>query len=336
MNNGCIQQQPSRLYSICLNYLCNNLDLVCDQKPVEPELTSNISFLAGKPNGKKQNTNLAKRLEFKDKLIKFNHIISQDLLERLCELEKLNDSTIALFSSSQTCLKKFHIKNSCLSKDSIKQILKQHQIDELVVNNIQFESNQFSDSALNHNLANSNLNSNNQILSINDLVDGLNEWSLENLQYLNVGRNISLFGSILINLNKLRNLSKLNVSFTCFNNHSLNIICQDLKNLEFLDLSGTKVNDLSPLLNLKSKLKYLYMYNMRASLSDDLIKVVTSMGKLQQLDLSCDVSNKIFADTILSLFDVNLLLEELAASKLCDLKYLDISGKVSIRQDSLM
>lgn len=329
MNIGCVHdQQPSRLYSTCLSYLCNNLNLVCDLTHFESQIpTSKVNNTLAK-----KFTHL-KKLEFKDKLIKFNHIISEDLLERFCDLDKLNDTTISLFTSSQTCLKKFHVRNAFLSKDVLKFILKQHQITELAINNIQIESLNNSHAISSFSLSTINTTSS---ITINDLIDGLNEWSLENLKYLNVAKNNSLFGTVLINLDKLSSLFRLNVSYTCFNNHSLDIVCQDLKNLEFLDISGTRVNDLSPLLHLKDKLKYLYLYNMRASLTDDLIQVVSNLNKLQHLDLSCDLSTKIFADMTLSVFDVNLLLDQLSSALLVDLKYLDISGKISIQQESLL
>lgn len=354
---------PSGLYSDCLNYLCNNLDLVCHLKTYEFISSSQTAkssafhqqLLINSDSSKKSTPNTStfyiKKYEFKDKNIKFNHIISEDLLNRLCELGKLNDSTLALFTNTQTCLKSVHIKNATLSKESIKLLLKQHQITELVINNIQLSSGLFADCEPNNNsnLANLNSQHNSALVSqqvqlassatsicINDLIEGLNEWSLEHLKLLNVARNSTLFGSIIINLKQLSNLTKLNVSFTCFNNCSLDIIAQDLHNLEYLDVSATRVSDLNPLLCLKHKLKHLYMYNMRSALNDDIVQVICKLGSLQSLDLSCDVSTKIFADMNLSIFDANLLLDELSQARLNDLKYLDISGKASIKQDSLM
>jgi hypothetical protein len=365
MNNGF--NNPSRLYVSCLNYICNNLDLICvvnnsAPPPLQPLTKPTVVF---------------KQFEFRDKSVKFNHAISEDFLERLCQLGKLNDSTIQLFINNQTCLKKFNIRNVCLSKELIKLVLKQHKINELCINNVQFISANISEHtatqpndeyssylinasnfSLNNNvtgnvavtsqaataaaavtsgvLANNNSNQGHTGICINDLTESLNEWSQVYLKSLNVSRNATLFGSILINLNKLKNLAKLNVSYTCFNNHSLDIITQDLGNLEFLDISGTKVNNLNSLARLRDKLKCLYMYNMRASIGDDIVPVVCRLRRLANLDLSCDVSNKIFQDMSLSLFDVNYLLDELATAMLADLKYLDISGKVSIKQESLL
>ena len=130
-------------------------------------------------------------------------------------------------------------------------------------------------------------------------------------------------------------LTRLNVSFTSFNNHSLDIICQDLPRIEYLDISGTKVNELGPLIRLSDTLRGLFMYHMRASLTNDIVEIICSLSRLTNLDLSCDISTKIFADTNLSVFDVNFLLAELTKSRLVELKYLDISGKTGIKQEVL-
>lgn len=175
-----------------------------------------------------------------------------------------------------------------------------------------------------------------QSMAINELIDSLSSWSQANLKSLNVARNPSLFISILINMGRLGStLTRLNVSFTSFNNHSLDIICQDLTRIEYLDISGTKVNELSPLLRLRDTLRSLHMYHMRAALNDDLVPIVCSLSRLICIDLSCDVSTKIFADTNLSLFDVNYLLEELTKTRLNELRALDISGKSGIKQEAL-
>ena len=330
----------SRLYIKCLNYLCNNLDQFCDLKQHQPCQSQNEPKNPTKPNKNNEHfTNSKQYLEFKDKFIKFNHIIAEDLLERLSDLGKLNDLTISLFNNRQTCLKKVWIKNVVLSKEAIKFLLKQHQLSEILINNLNVKEHDLNGNALNsHNNGQNNGTNNNSSssININDLIDGLNEWSLQNLKSLNVSRNSSLFTSILINFRQLQSLNKLNVSFTCFNNHSLDIITQDLNGLEYLDISGTRVSDLAPLLRLKDKLKYLYMYNMRAALNNDIVDVVCCLRRIQHLDLSCDVSTKIFADMTFSLFDVNLLLNELTKAKLSDLKYLDISGKIEIDNQSLV
>ena len=360
MNNG---NHPSRLYINCLDYLCNHLDQVCQLRAINfdqlcqigdsnhqqaPALTAtttksisfppqSISVLTNtntntnnlKANSRKNSSAPLRAFQFKDDTVKFNHVISQDLLERLCEHGKLNDQNFGLFNNKQTCLRNIVIKNACLSKELVQNILKQHQIAELVFSNISSPSHAA-------NGVNTNSDAENNPFTINDLISSLNEWSLEHLRYLNVSRNASFFGSVLVNTKRLINLQKLNVSYTCFNNLSLDIITQDLCNLEYLDMSGTRVSDLSSLLRIKDKLKYLYMYHMRASLNDEIVDQICALDKLQQLDLSREVSTRIFADMAVSNFDINLLLRELSNVKLPDLKYLDISGRLDINEDDVM
>lgn len=302
----------SSLYTKCLHFVCHHLDILCEN--ANKTLSQQI-------NGTKH-----QRLQFKDKVSNFNHIISQDLLEKLNELGKLNDKTISLFCNTQTCLKKFKIKNASLSKESIKMVLKRHQLNEIIFNNITFEPESPTASP------------GSNVMSVTELVDSFNEWSFQNLKSLNLARNNDFFylGATLTNFKRFKHLKALNVSNTSFSNQSLDIVTDYLVDLEILDMSVTRVNDLSSLLRLKDSLKQVSMYNMRNSLNDDIIEIICGLDKLQSLDLSVDVSTKIFADSTLSLFDVNLLLDELSQSKLKQLIYLDISGKTPIRQESVV
>ena len=327
MNNG----TPPRLYVNCLDFICNHLEQVCELRALDSsQLATSLLTSTNKP--RKNFTAPPRIFQFKDSTVKFNHVISQDLLERLCELGKLTDQIFGLFNSKQTCLRSVVIKNACLSKDIVQDILKQHQIVELVFSNV--SSSLTCPAAFNG--VSSGLDAENNPITINDLISSLNDWSLDHLKYLNVSRNATLFGSVLVNTKRLVNLQKLNVSYTCFNNLSLDIITQDLCNLEFLDMSGTRVSDLSSLLRLKDKLKFLHMYHMRASLSDDVVSKICALQKLQQLDLSREVSTRIFADMAVSNFDINLLLRDLADAKLPDLKYLDISGRLDVDEEAIM
>lgn len=300
MNNG-FEQQPRTLYLLCIEYLCKNINQFCSLSQSDPVKYSkkNIGY------------------KFKDTSIRFNHTISEDLLRYLSDTDKLTNSTLSLFGNQQTNLRKCYIKNALLTKDILKTVLKNHKISELYVNNLLNDCQ-------------------NPTITISDIVDSLNDWSLLNLSHLDVSRNKSIFNSILVNLSSLSNLTKLNVSFTCFNNFYLDIVCQDLCNLEYLDISATKVSDLRPLVNLKDKIKHLHMYNMRASLENDIIEVIIKLNQLHTLDLSCDVSTKIFSDMTMSLFDVNELLYALEMNNLPKLKYLDISGKLKVKQETLL
>ena len=306
----------SSLYTKCLHFVCHHLDILCEN-------ASNKTIGQQQAKAAKQ-----QKCQFKDKISNFNHIISQDLLEKLNDLGKLNDKTIHLFGNSQTCLKKFKIKNVSLSKESIKMILKQHQLNEIIFNNVSFEPESSSTS--------SSITSS-SVMTMTELVDALNEWSFENLKSLNVARNNDFFyiGATLTNFKKFKHLKALNVSNTSFSNQSLDIVTEYLVKLETLDMSVTRVNDLSSLLRIKDSLKQLIMYNMRNSLNDDIIEIICGLEKLQNLDLSCDVSTKIFAESTLSLFDINLFLDQISNAKLKHLIYLDISGKIPIREETI-
>lgn len=94
---------------------------------------------------------------------------------------------------------------------------------------------------------------------MNDLISCLGEWTLANLRSLNVSEGaftppgVSPFGNrlatlpVVISLSKLRNLRVLNVSFTEFDTHSLEIVANDLPHLSILDISQTRVADISAL-----------------------------------------------------------------------------------------
>lgn len=87
--------------------------------------------------------------------------------------------------------------------------------------------------------------------------DCLNEYSLANLTHLNVSHcsfiDISRH-SLMVHLTKLSNLRSLNVSFTEFNQQTLQMVCEDLDQLERLDISATCVQCVKPLLFLKDRL----------------------------------------------------------------------------------
>jgi Zyg-11 family protein len=67
----------------------------------------------------------------------------------------------------------------------------------------------------------------------------------------------------MIALSKLKSLQTLDVSGTEFNRHALDIVVEDLPRLENLDISSTRVDDISPLRKCKNRLKHLAMYNLK-------------------------------------------------------------------------
>lgn len=134
------------LYSTCLNYICVNLDVICE--PSSASLAtlnkSHHHHYYGHHGHAHhhQHSHSQVALQFRQKSIVLNHVISEDLIERLSQLNKLNDSTLSLFvaSSASCCLKRLHLRNCVLSKDMLRLVLKNNNIDELSMNNVQIHT----------------------------------------------------------------------------------------------------------------------------------------------------------------------------------------------------
>jgi Zyg-11 protein homolog len=174
-------------------------------------------------------------------------------------------------------------------------------------------------------------------IDINSLVSSINCSSCDNLKSVDLSRNWYLFSTILVDFQPFKSLKCLNVSFTSFNNHSLQILCETVIGLESLDISGTRVNDLLPLLSIQLTIKHLFMYNMRASIDDkDILPIIDKLVNLEHLDVSTETpKGKYFDSVTWSNFDVNLLLDKLTCNKLNHFKSIDISGKKRIEPKSL-
>lgn len=78
----------------------------------------------------------------------------------------------------------------------------------------------------------------------------------------------------------------MNVSGTEFNKHGLEIVVEDLPLLENLDISCTRVDDITPLRKCKDRLKTLTMYNIKISGCGSLIPVLLELNELRNLDIS--------------------------------------------------
>jgi hypothetical protein len=286
------------LYQTCLKYFAENLLLFCD-------ITDD-------------------QLYFKDKNFKLNNTISEDFVEKLSELNKINDLNFSLLTSKQTCLKKIKIKTANLKKTSLK-ILQQHNIHELTINQLTTSPILFDDG----------LESEEVIVTINNIIDSFNNETKLNLRVLDLSHNNMLFTRDITNFTNLKSLVKLNVSYTYFNNLSLDIITREVENLEYLDISSTRVCNLEALLRVKTKLKHLLMYNLRFSLNSDMIIIIGCLNNLIQLDLSKDLPTQLFADLNHNKFDINKFLTETKDS-FRNLQMLDISAQPDINEDLLL
>ena len=129
------------LYTTCLNYVCVNIELLT--RTVKTTLpTGQKSHQHRHHHHNYTHCPYYHSIEFRQKTVSLNHVISEDLVERLSALNKITDSTLSLFgtASSVCCLKKLHLKNCLISKDVLKLVLKNQNIDELKLNNIQIHA----------------------------------------------------------------------------------------------------------------------------------------------------------------------------------------------------
>lgn len=141
----------------------------------------------------------------------------------------------------------------------------------------------------------------------------------------------------IVSLSRLKNLKVLNVSYTDFTNHGLEIIVEDLRYLECLDVSETRVSDIAPLRQCRNRLQTLVMHNLK--ISDDAISVIFELPHLRWLDISknSDYLQQFYAFlgnfTPPASLSINKLLAE--DRVLRELEHLDISGCEQIDMNAL-
>ncbi|XP_078044108.1 protein zyg-11 homolog B [Augochlora pura] len=273
-------ESPRSLCEVCIDFICDNILDVCVvstnsaespscNQQTEPSVnnsdTDTVTNSASLPKTSNDaSSSSATRLSFKRPDIFIPAEISELLLSTLCERKKISDETITLFDSKTTRLRYVQIKDATVLSTKGFKVLKQHKVQELVVDGL--------------------------LITINDLVNCLSDWSLQNLRSLSVARGMFLECSrygLLVTLNKLKALTSLNVSGTNFNQHGLEIVVDDLPLLEHINISCTNVDDITPLKKCKNRLKTLYMYNlMNIDKSANLVSVLLELNELRHLDIS--------------------------------------------------
>ncbi|KAL3870669.1 hypothetical protein ACJMK2_038714 [Sinanodonta woodiana] len=292
---------PKSLQQCCLDFICNNLDVLCQEIPLPRSI--NV------------------KLAFKNSDVFLTDAISEEFLKTLCEKKKLNDETFALFDSKFMNLKKVYIKDAQLSAAGLR-ILKAQKIVALEVSG----------------LGN---------VTVNDVIGSLGQWTLNNLKTLHVSNLKSInnpnkmgVGSYLnttdlyVNIGSLRSLKYLDISNTELNLFGLNIIANQLPCLEVLNISCTRISEISPLRRCRDRLKCLSMYNL--NIGSDSIPVLTQLTGLVHLDMSYDSHS-------INLFEINLnrfrfKVSDLLSRTHClpNLTSLDISGNEGLNEPDLM
>ncbi|XP_017771130.1 PREDICTED: protein zyg-11 homolog B-like [Nicrophorus vespilloides] len=276
---------PVSLQELCLEYICEYYEDVFEVSSTQP--TADHCFY-------NQCLVLEKRISFKDEDMYLFPELSEKLLTRFNEKNLVSDTTIHLFTGRNTKLRSVKIKNCRISHEGLK-ILREHKLSELQCINVE--------------------------ISIGKIIDCLNEYSLSNLTHLNVSCctfiDLTRHSSV-VQLTKLVNLRTLNVSFTEFNQQALQIVCDDLQYLERLDISGTCVQCIKPLLKIKDRLVGLVASDLH--LINTMTKTIIELDSLRHLDIS------LYHESFESINNMAIcdILEN--PDKLPNLIYLDISG----------
>lgn len=244
--------------------------------------------------------------------------LSEQLLNILGQKRKINDEILSIFNSNNTRLEKVIMPNAMNLTCRGLKTLRQHHIVDL-------EATQLK-------------------VTISDLISSLSDWTIDNLRSLTVSDCTFVDSSkmaAMVSLSRLKNLRTLNVSYTEFNNHGLEIIVEDLRHLECLDLSETRVSEISPLRKCRNRLRALVLHNLK--ISDAAIPVIMDLPRLRHLDVSRNSNfSSRFQQQVYVLLDhitpplslsINELLLEPGA--LCELEHLDISGCDRVEIDAL-
>lgn len=309
---------PRSLQEVCVDFICENLEALCDLTPVIQQISSvAVNTCSGSDQEHAQHQSQpsscaslfsavpGSRLVFKDSEVYFHSDLSEKLLTALSEKGKLCDLTMTLFDSNTTRLR--HVQLPDAGKLSIQglRVLKGHKISNLEVSRM--------------------------VVTVNDLIGCLGEWTLQNLRSLNVAHSTFVDGSrycVVVALSKLRSLQSLNVSGTEFNRHGLEIVAEDLPQLECLDISNTGVDDITPLRKCRDRLKSLTMYNLKVSEGENVVSVLLELYQLRVLDMSYEKNAHPFETPHPSRTHIARLLN--SKSCLVHLAVLDISGEYEI------
>lgn len=306
-------ESPRSLQQVCIDFICGNVLGLCDihlgdTNVHSPNTTGGT--VSGRTSSNDALFSSATRLTFRRPDAFLPAEVSEQLLSNLCEKKRLSDLTITLFDSKTTRLRHVRLKDASTLSAKGLRILKQHKVVDLIVNGLK--------------------------ITVNDLISCLGDWSLQNLRSLSVAKGSFMDCSrhcVVVTLSKLRALHTLNVSGTEFNKHGLDIVVEDLPLLESLDISCTRVDDITPLRKCKDRLKTLNMYNLKISGCGNLIPVLLELNELRHLDISDEKDThafEVFAPARPKITDFLRTLDCMP-----HLTTLDLSGKDDINSKDL-
>ncbi|KAL1279771.1 hypothetical protein QQF64_014371 [Cirrhinus molitorella] len=200
----------------------------------------------------------------------FPQELSDQLLHKMADEGVLNDRTVGVFQNLEHLrLRRAHIQSSQLSAEAFRRSLCPHKLQELNASHI--HSN----------------------ITISDVLHSLtsNKLCRQGLQTLMMN-GLRLYGeageeSLQASFSMLRGLKKLSLAWTDLDDKGLEDICS-MPMLESLDISGTNVTDLTPLLNCQSRLMSLTAHGLQKleMPTSSFILVLSKLQSLRHLDIS--------------------------------------------------
>ncbi|TRY95531.1 hypothetical protein DNTS_010988 [Danionella cerebrum] len=178
----------------------------------------------------------------------------------------LNDQTVGIFQDVELLrLRRAFVQYSQISVDSFKLALCPHKLQELNVSHI-------------HNN-----------ISISDILNSITSSTVcrQALRTLLID-GLRFYGET-VSFSTLRGLKKLSLAWTDLDDKNLEEICS-MPSLESLDISGTNITDLSPLMNIQSQLKFLTAHGLQklSMPTSAIISVLSKLHLLMHLDISND------------------------------------------------
>lgn len=301
-----MHDKPVSLEDFCIDALCDSVHAMCayDKFP-EPSLcnennlqNSNVSIISLPQSQQytssdettivecdgqnyQQSTNSAAELE-----IIVPVYVSDKLLWRLCEKNQLTNKTMTFFNSSRTTLKNVKIADCSVNHEGL-EILRQHTLDTLKLINLKdVQLDRVILESINAETFNN--------LQILDLTGTLRPTRIRNVPTEQNNTNSSSTDNnsseIIVDnvhlLCRFKNLKALCVAETFFSDSGLVKICENLKLIEYLDISHTRVTDIQPLVVYSDQLRTLLMHRPRVRNVVETVESLCQMNVLEVLDIS--------------------------------------------------
>lgn len=201
----------------------------------------------------------------------FPQELADQLLHRMADEGVLDDKTVGIFQNLEALrLRRACIRSSRVSAEAFRLSLCPHKLQELNASHIHSD---ITISDILHSLS-SNKDCRQGLETL--LMNGLNQYG-----------ETSELGQVKFSM--LRGLKNLSVAWTDLGDTGLEDICS-LPMLERLDVSGTNITDLTPLLNCQSRLRSLTVHGLQKleMSAASLLSVLDKLHVLRHLDISND------------------------------------------------